>query len=63
MAGFPSETMRRRSFPIMGLIVFGGVALGPAALAANSNLPEHNIVSRAPFQPSAATHETSMAEL
>src|SRR5947208_9202970 len=61
MAGFPSETMRHRSFPIMGLIVFGGVALGPAAFAANSNLSEHNIVSRAPFQPRAATHETRIA--
>ena len=61
MAALCSETMRHRSFPIMGLIVFGGVALGPAAFAANSNLPEHNIVSRAPFQPSAATHETRIA--
>src|SRR5437773_2075878 len=61
MAALCSETMRHRSFPIMGLIVFGSVALGPAALAANSNLPEHNIVSRAPFQPSAATHETRIA--
>ncbi|MGH7984035.1 MAG: NF038122 family metalloprotease [Candidatus Udaeobacter sp.] len=61
MAAFPSEIMRRRSFPIMGLIVFGGVALGFAAFAANSNLPEHNIVPRAPFQPSAATHKTLIA--
>jgi hypothetical protein len=50
--------MWRPRFLIIGLIVFGGVALGLAALAGNNNLPEHNIVSRAPFQPSAAKHET-----
>src|SRR5437867_611913 len=50
--------MRRPGFLIVGLIVFGGVALGRAALAGNINLPQENIVSRAPFQPNAATHET-----
>jgi len=50
--------MQRLGFLIVGLIVFGGVAQGLAALAGNSNLPEENIFSRAPFQPSAATHET-----
>jgi hypothetical protein len=50
--------MRRPGFLIVGLIVFGSVALGLTAFAGNSNLPEHNIVSRAPFQPGAAKHET-----
>jgi hypothetical protein len=40
--------------------VFGGVALGLAALAGNINLPEQNVVSRAPsaFEAHAATHQT-----
>jgi len=50
--------MRRLDFPVVGLIVFGGVALGLAALAAAGNLPEENIISPASLQPSAATHET-----
>ncbi|HJW38039.1 MAG TPA: hypothetical protein VJ420_05430, partial [Candidatus Udaeobacter sp.] len=50
--------MRRPRFLIIGLIVFGGVALGLTALAGNNNLPEHNIVSSAPFQPSAGKHQT-----
>src|SRR6266545_863837 len=52
------ETMQRLGFPLIGLIVFGGVALGLAALASGSNLPEQNIISYASLQPSAATHET-----
>ena len=52
--------MRRPRFLIIGLIAFGGAALGLAALAGNNNLPEHNIVSSAPFQPGAAKHETHL---
>ena len=44
--------------PIIRLIVFGGVALGLAALASASNLPEQSTISPASLQPSAATHET-----
>ncbi|PYL07155.1 MAG: hypothetical protein DME33_11430, partial [Verrucomicrobia bacterium] len=58
MVAFREETMRRPGSLIIGLIVFGGLALGLAALAGNNNLPERNIVSSAPFQPSAAKHET-----
>src|SRR5215472_14434098 len=47
--------MRRLGFLI---IVFGVVALGGAAFAGNNDLPEHNIVSRASFQPRARKHET-----
>jgi hypothetical protein len=44
----------------MGSIVFGGLAVGFAALAGNINLPEQNIVFRASsaFEAGAATHET-----
>jgi hypothetical protein len=58
---FHSEIMQRLRFPIMGLIGFSGVALPLDALAAGSDLPEHNIVSPAPFQPSAVTHQTSVS--
>jgi elongation factor P hydroxylase len=50
--------MMRPGFPIIGSVVFGGVALGLAALAGNINLPEQSIVSRTQLQPGAATHET-----
>ncbi len=50
--------MQRRGFPVIGLIVFGGVALGPAAPASASNLPEQSTISPGSLQPSAATHET-----
>ena len=43
---------------LIRLIVFGGVALGLAALASASNLPEQSTISPASLQPSAATHET-----
>ena len=52
------ETMQQLRFPLIGLIVFGGVALGLAALAAGSNLPEQSSASPASLQPTAATHET-----
>jgi hypothetical protein len=58
LAAFRDKIMQRLSFPLIGLIVFGSVALGLAALAAASNLPEENIISPASLQPSAATHET-----
>jgi hypothetical protein len=58
LAAFRDETMRRLGFLIIGLIVFGGAALGLAALTGNHNLPERNIVSSAPFQPSTGKHET-----
>jgi len=50
--------MQRLGFPLIHLIVFCSVALGLAALAAASNLPEENIISLPSLQPSAATHET-----
>src|SRR5437899_6144322 len=50
--------MQRLAFPLIGLIVFGGMAMGLSALASASNLPEQNILSLASLQPSAATHET-----
>jgi len=50
--------MQRPGFPSIGLIVFGGMALGLSALASASNLPEQNILSPASLRPSAATHET-----
>jgi hypothetical protein len=40
---FLDETMRRPGFLIVGLIVFGSVALGLAALAGNISLRERNI--------------------
>src|SRR6266480_4786884 len=53
-----NKIMQRPGFSLIRLIVFGGVALGLAALAATGNLPEANINSPASLQPSAATHET-----
>src|SRR6266550_5001775 len=53
-----NKIMQRPGFPLIRLIVFGGVALGLAALAATGNLPEANINSPASLKPSAATHET-----
>ncbi|PYK10294.1 MAG: hypothetical protein DME61_03620, partial [Verrucomicrobia bacterium] len=50
--------MQRPGFPLIGLIIFGGVALGLSALASASNLPEQNIISHASLRSSAATHET-----
>jgi elongation factor P hydroxylase len=44
----------------MGSIVFGGVALGLAALGGN-NWMEQNVVSSNAFRPGAATHETRAA--
>jgi len=58
LVAFRDEIMRRPRFPLNGLIVFGGVALGLAAFADNISLPERNIVPSASFRPSAATHET-----
>ena len=57
-AAFHDKIMQRLGFPLIGLIVFGGVALGLAPLASASNLAEQNITSPASLQPSAATHET-----
>ena len=50
--------MQRPGFPLIRLIVFGGVPLGLAAVASAGNLPEQSTVSSASLQPSAATHET-----
>jgi hypothetical protein len=49
--------MQHRGFRVIGSIVFGGVALGFAALA-GANLPEQNTIARAPFQPGVRTHTT-----
>jgi elongation factor P hydroxylase len=58
LAVFRDKIMQRLGFPLIRLIVFGGVALGLAALASASNLPEQSTISPASLQPSAATHET-----
>src|SRR5205823_8540734 len=52
------KIMQRPGFPVIGLIVFVGVAMRLASLAPASNLPEQSTVSPASLQPSAATHET-----
>src|SRR6266576_2900949 len=49
--------MHHRGFWVIGSIVFGGVALGFAALA-GTNLPEQNTIVRTPFQPGVRTHTT-----
>src|SRR6266436_9342617 len=61
LAVFHDETMQRLGFPLIGLIIFGGMAVGFSALASASNLPEQNILSPASLRPSAATHETRAA--
>jgi hypothetical protein len=62
LAAFRDKIMQRLGFPLIGLIVFGGVALGLGALASASNLPEQKIISHhASLQPTAATHETRAA--
>ncbi len=50
--------MQRPGFALIRLIVFGGAALGIAALTSASNLPEQNSISPASLEVSAATHET-----
>jgi Alpha-galactosidase, CBM13 domain len=50
--------MQRPGFPLIRLIVFGGMALGLAALAATGNLPEQPTNSPASLQPGVAMHET-----
>src|SRR6478609_555450 len=52
-----NKIKQRPGFPLIRLIVFGGMALGLAALAATGNLPEPNINSPA-SQPGVAMHET-----
>ena len=49
--------MQRPGFPLIGLIVLGGMALGLSAIASAGTLPEQNILSAASLRPSAATHE------
>src|SRR6476619_2118315 len=49
--------MRHLGFWVTGSLVFGGVALGFAALA-GTNFPGQNTISRAPFQPGVRTHIT-----
>ncbi len=49
--------MRHLGFRVTGSLVFGGVALGFAALA-GTNLPGQNTISRTPFQPGVRTHTT-----
>ena len=58
LAAFRDKIMQRLGFPLIRLIVFGSVALGLAALASGSNLPEQSTISPASLRPSAATHET-----
>jgi hypothetical protein len=50
--------MQRPGFPLIRLIVFGGLALGLVALVLAGNLAERRTNSPASFQPSVATHET-----
>jgi hypothetical protein len=58
LAAFRDKIMQRPGFPLIRLIVFGGVALGLVALASASDLTEQSTISSALLQPSAATHET-----
>src|SRR5512132_2408257 len=57
-AAFRDTIMQLVGFPVIGLIVFGGVALKLAGLASAVNLPEQSTISPPSLQPSAATHET-----
>src|SRR5213080_1982725 len=61
LAAFCDKIMQRLGFPLVGLIVFGGVAPGLAALASGSNSPEQSTSSSVSLQASAATHETLAA--
>jgi Alpha-galactosidase, CBM13 domain/FG-GAP-like repeat/Fibronectin type III domain len=58
LAAFRDKILQRLGFTLIRLIVFGGVALGLAALASASNLPEQNVFSPVSLRPSAAMHET-----
>src|SRR4029077_12861489 len=58
LAAFRHKIMQRLGFPVIGLIAFGGVALGLAALVSASNSPEQSTSSPVSLQPTAATHET-----
>src|SRR6266480_1952446 len=58
LAVFRNETMQRPGLTLIGLIVFGGMALGLSALASASNLPEQHTISPASLRPSVARHET-----
>jgi hypothetical protein len=49
--------MRHLGFWVMGSLVFGGVALGLAALA-GTNLPGQDTIPRTPFQAGVRTHTT-----
>src|SRR6516225_4669851 len=56
--------MRRQpGFSIICSVVFGAFVPGLAALAGNTNLPQHNLVSPTSFEPSVATHQTKASEL
>jgi FG-GAP-like repeat len=52
------KILQRLGFPVIGLVMLGGVALGPVTLASASNLPEQSTISTPSLQPNAATHET-----
>src|SRR5438132_1093809 len=58
LVAFRDKIMQRVGFPLIRLIVFGGVALGLVALVLAGNLPKQTTISPASLQPSAATHET-----
>src|SRR6266550_7323259 len=58
LVAFRDKIMQRLGFPLIRLIVFGGVALGLVALVLAGNLPKQTTISPASLQPSAATHET-----
>src|SRR4029077_20833534 len=58
LAAVPDKIMRRPSFPVIGLIVSGCMALALAELASAGDLTEQSASSPALLQPSAATHET-----
>jgi hypothetical protein len=48
----------KKRFSLFPPIAFGGVALGLAALASTSNLPEQTTISPVSLEPTAVTHET-----
>ncbi len=58
LAAFRDKIMQRPGFPLIRLIVFGGAAVGLAALIAAGESTAQSTSSPALLQPTAATHET-----
>ena len=58
LKAFHREVMQRPGLPLIRLIVFGGMAVGLAALIAAGESTAQSTSSPALLQPTAATHET-----